>query len=157
MLRSLVGSEMCIRDSLHRVRFSSPPSLAYAFSHTSITYSGISRVSVGSYHRKHIWPRGWGNPEPKRLLHSLIVLFPLSIVFGTLNLTKNMLYAVTCDNFVCLQLHEELLPGDVKAFVGKLLCYTKRMRRPRRPCRNRKYLRNDSTKSAHPGPLIYPC
>ena len=70
-----IESGMIIRFNLakllHRVRFSSPPSLAYAFSHTSITYSGISRVSVGSYHRKHIWPRGWGISELKRFIHYL--------------------------------------------------------------------------------------
>ena len=36
-----------------------------------VPYSGISRISVASYHRKHIWPRGWGISELKRFIHYL--------------------------------------------------------------------------------------
>ena len=39
--------------------------------HIDIPYSGISRVAVASYHRKHIWPRGKGISELKRFIHSL--------------------------------------------------------------------------------------
>ena len=55
-------SESCFDHCLQlsqifiRVCFSSPPSLAHAFSYTSIPYTGISRISVASCHIKDT---GW--------------------------------------------------------------------------------------------------
>ena len=70
-----IESGLIIRFNLakfsSRVRVSLPPSLAYAYSYTSIPFSGISRVSVASYHRKQIWPRGWGISELKRIIRYL--------------------------------------------------------------------------------------
>ena len=68
-----IESGLTIRFNLamcsFRVRFSMPPSLAYADTYTSISYSGTSRVSVAGYYRKHVWPREWGIPGLERVIH----------------------------------------------------------------------------------------
>ena len=137
-----------------RVCFSSPPSLAVAYSYTSIPYSGISRLSVASYDRNHVWPRAWGISEPKRLMHSFTAFHSQSyLVLSSSRKPCCMLLpvAVSCayssTRSFYLGMSEPSLAG----------CYTKRMRRPRRPCRNRKYFRHHSTTSAHSESFIYPC
>ena len=73
---------MIIRFNLAKfsfgVRFSLPPSLAYAYSYTSIPYSGISRVAVASYPRKRIWRRGRVISELKRFIHYLTTFYSQS-------------------------------------------------------------------------------
>ena len=99
-IRSGFDHSFNLANFTSRWRFSLPPSVAYAYSYTSIPHSAISRVSVASFCGNKIWPRGMGHFRTE-MIHSLIDRFLLSIIFGALNLPENLLGVMTVPQLRC--------------------------------------------------------